>query len=160
MMAGRGRPSLGERVPLGLRVTLDTKARLDAAARYSGRSLSQEAELRLEQSFDSDRLSRIEGLLHTLAAHVLRADAVDLAVLGPKPPRERFDFEDIRSEFELVQKGQFADLKADGPFGALTGLSDEDVVRFWRLIYGGLDEVGIARLIKRYLSPKEGDDRS
>src|SRR5262245_8525493 len=136
-MPGPGRPSLGERVPLGLRVTLDTKARLDAAARYNGRSLSQEAEFRLEQSFDSDRLSRIEGLLHTLVAHII----------VPKPLRERFDFEQLFSEFELVQKGQFQALKADGPFGALKACDETDLIRF-------------CRLLNRDRSLREGDDRS
>jgi hypothetical protein len=43
----------GERIPLGLRVTRETKQKLDQAAHASGRSQSQEAELRLEQSFNS-----------------------------------------------------------------------------------------------------------
>ena len=51
---GRGRPTVGERVPLGLRVTPEMKRRLDAAAKESGRSQSQEAEIRLERSFDRD----------------------------------------------------------------------------------------------------------
>ncbi len=50
-----GRPSKppvpGERVSLGLRVTANMKMKLDQAAAESGRSQSQEAELRLEQSF-------------------------------------------------------------------------------------------------------------
>lgn len=47
-----GRPPVfGERHALGLRVTKETKAQLDAAAKASGRSLSQEAELRLEHTF-------------------------------------------------------------------------------------------------------------
>lgn len=51
---GPGRPPLaGERIPLGLRVTKETKQKLDRAAHASGRSQSQEAELRLEQSFNS-----------------------------------------------------------------------------------------------------------
>lgn len=51
---GPGRPPVaGERIPLGLRVTKETKQRLDQAAHISGRSQSQEAELRLEQSFNS-----------------------------------------------------------------------------------------------------------
>ena len=50
-----GRPrTVGERVPLGLRVTPELKAKLDSAAKVSGRSQSQEAELRLEQSLKSD----------------------------------------------------------------------------------------------------------
>ena len=51
---GPGRPPLpGERVPLGLRVTKEIKQKLDQASHASGRSQSQEAELRLEQSFNS-----------------------------------------------------------------------------------------------------------
>ena len=51
-----GRPrKFGERVPLGLRVTTSLKAKLDSAAKESGRSQSQEAELRLEQSLESER---------------------------------------------------------------------------------------------------------
>src|SRR4051794_5884686 len=50
-----GRPkrklSPGERVPLGLRVQPEIKNELDSAAVKSGRSQSQEAEFRLEQSF-------------------------------------------------------------------------------------------------------------
>jgi len=53
---GRGRPTVGERVPLGLRVTPDLKRKLDAAAEQSGRSQSQEAELRLEHTFDRQGL--------------------------------------------------------------------------------------------------------
>jgi len=48
-------PITGERVSLGLRVTADAKRRLDKAAVRSGRSQSQEAELRLEQSFELER---------------------------------------------------------------------------------------------------------
>jgi hypothetical protein len=44
-------PTLGERVMLGLRVTPAMKLKLEAAAIESGRSISQECELRLEQSF-------------------------------------------------------------------------------------------------------------
>ena len=52
--SGPGRPPVaGERIPLGLRVTRETKQKLDQAAHVSGRSQSQEAELRLEQSFNS-----------------------------------------------------------------------------------------------------------
>ena len=50
-----GRPrTVGERVPLGLRVTPELKAKLDSAAKDSGRSQSQEVELRLEQSLRSE----------------------------------------------------------------------------------------------------------
>lgn len=55
-LGGRPRrePDPGERVKLGLRVTPEMKARLDAAAERNGRSQSQEAELRLERSFERD----------------------------------------------------------------------------------------------------------
>ena len=50
-----GRPTKdpvdGERVQLGTRVTAGVKRRLDMASVESGRSLSQETEMRLEQSF-------------------------------------------------------------------------------------------------------------
>jgi hypothetical protein len=46
----------GKRVSLGLKVTGATKARLDAAARQSGRTQSQEAEDRIEHSFDREDL--------------------------------------------------------------------------------------------------------
>jgi len=50
-----GRPTKdpvdGERVQLGTRVTAGIKRKLDMASVESGRSLSQETEMRLEQSF-------------------------------------------------------------------------------------------------------------
>jgi hypothetical protein len=42
---------LGDRVPLSLRVAVNVREKLDSAARDSGRSLLQEGEIRLEQSF-------------------------------------------------------------------------------------------------------------
>jgi hypothetical protein len=44
-------------VPLGLRVTLSIKEQLDKCARDSGRSQSQEAEIRLENSFRDQNLA-------------------------------------------------------------------------------------------------------
>ena len=49
-------PEPGERVGLSLRVTPEMKRALDAAAESSGRSLSQEAEARLERSFQNEEL--------------------------------------------------------------------------------------------------------
>jgi predicted transcriptional regulator len=46
----------GERFQLGIRVTAELKRRLDAAAEVTGRSQSQEAELRLERSFQREDL--------------------------------------------------------------------------------------------------------
>jgi hypothetical protein len=48
-----------KRVSLGLRVIADIKTRLDKAAVKNGRSQSQEAETRLEQSFRDDRLEAL-----------------------------------------------------------------------------------------------------
>ena len=56
-------PQEGERVHLGIRVTPEMKERIEKAAELSGRSQSQEAELRLERSFDQeDLLSEVLGL--------------------------------------------------------------------------------------------------
>jgi TraY domain len=53
-------PKPGERFQIGVRVTPEMKRRLEAAAEQSGRSLTQEAELRLERSFDrQDLLSEV-----------------------------------------------------------------------------------------------------
>jgi hypothetical protein len=46
-------PEDGERVMLGLRVSADLKRKLDDAATKSGRSQSQETEMRLQQTFDA-----------------------------------------------------------------------------------------------------------
>ena len=78
--AGMGPPKReprdGERVALSLRMTPDLKRRLDAVAEQHGRSQSQEAEIRLERSFErQDILSnaltlaygeRVAGLLIAL----------------------------------------------------------------------------------------------
>jgi hypothetical protein len=50
------RPAAGRRFSLGLKVTAATKTRLDNAARASGRTQSQEAEVRIERSFDRQDL--------------------------------------------------------------------------------------------------------
>lgn len=50
----KGEP--GVRASLGLKVTSDIKRRLDAAARANGRTQSQEAEARLERSFQEELL--------------------------------------------------------------------------------------------------------
>jgi hypothetical protein len=49
-------PKPGERVTLGLRVTPEIKNKLEKAAMEKGRSLSQEAEFRLERSFEREAL--------------------------------------------------------------------------------------------------------
>ena len=49
-------PTPGQRMSLGLKVTAEIKARLDKVARETGRTQSQEAELRLERSFEREDL--------------------------------------------------------------------------------------------------------
>jgi hypothetical protein len=56
-------PEPGQRVQLSFRITPDLKHKLDAAADHSGRSQSQECELRLEASFEADRLARLERII-------------------------------------------------------------------------------------------------
>jgi Arc-like DNA binding domain len=56
---GRGRPALpdemGKRYSLGIRTTRELRDALKAVADLSGRSVAQEIELRLEQSFDTEK---------------------------------------------------------------------------------------------------------
>ena len=81
--ARRGRPKkgqeLGERVQLSLRVSPETKKQLDRAISRNGRSLSQEAEYRIERSFLEDRL-----ILHAVAMKndILQALEVLLLMTG------------------------------------------------------------------------------
>jgi hypothetical protein len=73
----RGRRSKDQkRIPLSMRITPSTRARLEAAAAENGRSITQEAEIRLDQSFGTQDLldqvleltfGRIDGdLVHVL----------------------------------------------------------------------------------------------
>jgi hypothetical protein len=65
-----------KRIPLSMRTTPSTRARLEAAAAENGRSITQEAEIRLDQSFGTQDLldqvleltfGRIDGdLVHVL----------------------------------------------------------------------------------------------
>ncbi len=50
------KPPRGQRVSLGLKVTAEIKRRLDSAARASGRTQSQEAERRIEMSYNYERV--------------------------------------------------------------------------------------------------------
>jgi hypothetical protein len=68
----RVEPEDGERVPLSFRITPELKRLLDAAADASGRSQSQEAELRLEKSFWLDQLMA-NGMLTEAVIRKLKA---------------------------------------------------------------------------------------
>lgn len=58
-----GRPTKpakpGTRVSLGLKVTPQTKALIDRSARQHGRTQSQEAEARIEQAFQWERILKL-----------------------------------------------------------------------------------------------------
>jgi hypothetical protein len=54
----------GERVPVSWKMSPESKARIERAAEESGRSMSQEIELRLEQSFE--REDRAPALLEAV----------------------------------------------------------------------------------------------
>ena len=65
-----GRPPLppgeGKRMPLNMRTTREVRAKLELAAADSGRSLVQEVEHRLEQSFEQDRIALLEAKIDLL----------------------------------------------------------------------------------------------
>lgn len=65
----------GQRRSLGLKVTPDIKNRLDAAAKANGRSQSQEAEARLEQSFRDDRIeAKLDEILRAVKGGIVSPD--------------------------------------------------------------------------------------
>jgi predicted DsbA family dithiol-disulfide isomerase len=49
-------PPKGKRYPLNMRTTLELRQKIEGAAKLSGRSLVQEVEYRLEQSFEREGL--------------------------------------------------------------------------------------------------------
>ncbi|MDH6273536.1 hypothetical protein M2311_003626 [Rhizobium leguminosarum] len=62
----------GKRVSLGLKVTAAIKSKLDKAAREVGRTQSQEAEVRLERSFEEEAAfggPDLKRTLYLVAAH-------------------------------------------------------------------------------------------
>jgi len=78
----RGRPSLpkgeGKRHAIGLRVTAGLRHSLEAAVTASGRSLSQEAEFRLEQSFRDEAAyggRELAGLFRMMAGAAAMIEA-------------------------------------------------------------------------------------
>jgi hypothetical protein len=85
----RREPEPGERVHLGIRVTPELKGRIEEAAASKGRSQSQEAEFRIERSFDRTELlpevlalayhsKEIAGILMALGAAM--SDAYNAAL--------------------------------------------------------------------------------
>jgi hypothetical protein len=89
----RGRPPLpagkGKRHALGIRTTKELSELLHQAAEASGRSVAQEVEIRLERSFDHDRVVEILVLQNGQLADVLVALAMNRAkAAGPASEAE------------------------------------------------------------------------
>jgi hypothetical protein len=91
-------PKPGERVTLGLRVTAELKNRIEGAANEKGRSLSQEAEFRLERSFDREELlPEVLTLAYGKAlANVFIAKRPQLAKLDATLFKRMIDHKDLR----------------------------------------------------------------
>jgi hypothetical protein len=66
-----GKPKPSERVHLGFRVSSHLRRRLERAAKESTRSLSQEVELRLEESLCQVPLEKVLGLAQALFQQAL-----------------------------------------------------------------------------------------
>jgi len=84
----------GDRVPIGLRVTPQMKAAIDAAAANSGRSQSQEIEMRLEFSFKQEKdapdlivakYGRRIGVLLIMMGSAIKATGAGAAASGVLP---------------------------------------------------------------------------
>src|SRR5262245_29926901 len=80
-MARKPKPESGKRYPLNMRTTRELRERIIAAAHASGRSLVQEVEYRLEQSFEKeDReklIATISNQTATAAAEKIRIILMD-----------------------------------------------------------------------------------
>jgi hypothetical protein len=129
----RQEPEPGERAQLSFRVTADLKRRLDAAADRTGRSQSQEAEFRLERSFDhQDLLSealtlaygrKLAGFILALG-HVMDGAARTLNV--PLDPLNR-DWLDEPDSFERAYQAACTLLTAVRPQGTQPKPSSGDL---------------------------------
>ena len=130
----RGRPSVGERVALGLRVTPEVKRQLDASAKQSGRSQSQEAEFRIEWSFDRNNLlsevlsltygRQVAGILMMLGSAMNHAGATALFVAAGGPllddKTDLTNWIDHPDAFEQAKLGVAEVLEAICPQGDLS----------------------------------------
>src|SRR5437867_3040690 len=89
-------PEPGKRISLGLKVTPEIKDKIDRAARENGRTQSQEAELRLEQSFHAQRLlNQVLELAYGKAlAGLIRAIAEQMRRTGSRAGLEYYSRSD------------------------------------------------------------------
>jgi hypothetical protein len=100
--------SQGARVSLGLKVTPEIKNRLDAEAKRNGRTQSQEAEVRLENSFRyRDALSEVLGLRYgepIAALTILIGDIMDRGRSVASMTRAHEKWLDDQETFDWVVK--------------------------------------------------------
>jgi hypothetical protein len=148
-------PEPGARASLGLKVTGDIKQRLDAAARANGRTQSQEAEARLERSFQDELLlpqlldmaygRQTAGLL-LLIGECLRTAAPDSASFaGARIEAHTDDWMDwpwaVRQASEAIE----AILEALEPPGTKDAPFPEWIESMPEPVRSGMKELGRAR---------------
>jgi hypothetical protein len=83
----------GDRVTLGVRVSADTKRKLEEEANRTGRSLSQEAELRVLQSFNSEEHAKTFFEVQSLAVEAI-------TVIGDRQEKIRDELSDQKKKQE------------------------------------------------------------
>jgi hypothetical protein len=128
-------PQSGKRVSLGLKVTAEIKQRLDDAARANGRTQSQEAEFRLERSFDR------EGLLPevlTLAygkpvADVLIDKRTQLAKLDARHFKRMLNSDSVTRRWAKLERGEWAAVKSRAKLREIFGELEEKEPQ-WRKV--------------------------
>ena len=124
----------GERVHLGFRVTPEMKRRVEDAAHGSGRSISQEAELRLERSFEQQRLlpevlelaygTELAGLLIAVAEAMNEAQLAGQIMSledHPKWSDDPFSFDTVAVAAQAVLHALFEAMR---PAGAIRNPPD------------------------------------
>jgi hypothetical protein len=117
-------PETGERVHLGIRVTPEMKQRLERTASLNGRSQSQEAEIRIERSFDREDLlpevltlaygREVAGILMMLGVVMTEAGYLSHAMDAVHPAELWTDDSDA---FHLAIQAATALLNAARPLG-------------------------------------------
>jgi predicted transcriptional regulator len=172
-------PEPGERVSMSFRVTPEFKAKLDRAAKKSGRSLAQEIELRLEQTFHEERhlvdalemvFGRQEGGLMLAIGNLMKEvrlpyppfenpeafdstiEAVNLLLETIAPNGKPAVWARLQEAFEGEDDANYAELCAAMVLGAIADPAQEEVAELGPLIPVIRDWLGedlIARLRQR-----------
>ena len=117
----RGRPPLPDterRQQIGVRTSPSLKANLENAAARNGRSVAQEAELRLVQSFEHENQMGGEQ-----TGHFLRVLAAEIELIE-RATKKRWhkDLKTFGSVAEMLKEGPLRRFRPDNPY-------DDDVVR-------------------------------